>query len=76
MEYIIKTTLDALTSDSVSVLTQKFANIGGETVQIGQDHRKAYVNSEFSRQELSQEVPDPYLTTILTLWGDKPTIED
>lgn len=76
MEYTIKTTLDELTSDSVSVLTQKFVEIEGEVVQVGPDHRKAYVNSEFSRQELQNEVSEPYLTTILTLWGDELSITE
>lgn len=76
MEITTKITLDMLNSLSVSILTQRFTTIENETVQVGQNHRKAYVNSERGRSELVEEVPEPYLTAVLSLWGDSPILTD
>lgn len=74
MEIITKTTLDMLTEDSVSVLTQRFLiNEDGTEEQIGLDHRKAY--SIEDEADLEQEVPEPYLTSVLTAWHGVP-VED
>ena len=45
IETITKTTLDMLTVQSVSILKQEFAVINDVETQIGQNHRKAFVNS-------------------------------
>ena len=42
MEIKERITLDMLTKDSVSVLRQKFVNLGGEDVQVGENVRNAY----------------------------------
>ena len=46
MELKEKITLDMLTKDSVSVLRQKFVNLGGEDVQVGENVRNAFTNCE------------------------------
>lgn len=56
--------IDMLTKNSVSIKKQTETGIW----------RKAYVNSEQSRQELQTEVPEPYLSEILEVWGDAPTV--
>ena len=71
-----KITLDNLTEKSVSVLTQQFAEINGQTVQIGENHRKAYMNSKYGRIELEATLPEPYLSSVLAVWGEEPTIVD
>ena len=70
MEIITKITLDMLTEDSVSVLTQRFLiNEDGTEEQIGQDHRKAYSIEEL--EDLKNELPEPYLTSVLGVWGQE-----
>ena len=70
-----KITLDNLTENSVSVLTQQFAEINGQTVQIGENHRTAYTNSAYGRIELEAKLPEPYLSSVMAVWGENPTVE-
>lgn len=70
-----KITLDNLTENSVSVLTQQFANLNGQTVQVGENHRTAFVNSEYGRIELKDKLQEPYLSSVMAVWGENPTVE-
>ena len=70
-----KITLDNLTENSVSVLTQQFASLNGQTVQVGENHRTAFVNSEYGRIELKDKLPEPYLSAVMAVWGENPTVE-
>lgn len=65
-------TIDNLTSDSVSVKTQRMLieDNENETV-LGLPSRKAYENSESGRTELAAEVSEPYFSAILAVWGEK-----
>ena len=70
----VKITLDMLTETSVSVKTQKYINDGGVEYAVGLPHRRAYVNSERGRAEIAAELPEPYLSAVLAVWGDAPTV--
>jgi len=69
-----KKTVDMLTQDSVSILTEKYIEIDGVETKIGDKHRKAYQNSEAGRDMLQSEQPAHVVTSVLAIWGDKPTI--
>ena len=58
MELKEKITLDMLTKDSVSVLRQKFINLGGEDVQVGENVRNAYTNCESDREILRKQLSE------------------
>lgn len=73
---IIKTTLDMLDKNSVSVKKQKYSKIDGVEYAIGQPHRRAYVNSERGRQEVENELEEQYKKAIFSIWGDEPTVDD
>lgn len=66
--------LDMLTTDSVSVRKQNYATIDGKEYPVSDIWRRAYVNSTQGRIEIQNEVPEPYKTAILAVWGDKPTV--
>jgi hypothetical protein len=68
--------LDMLTQDSVSVRKQKHAIIDGTEYSIGDPWRRAYVNSIVGRQQVQDEVPEPYKTAIFAVWGDAPTVSE
>ena len=70
----IKITLDMLTETSVSVKTQKYIEDGGVEYAVGEPHRRAYVNSERGRAEIAAELPEPYLSAVLAVWGEAPTV--
>ena len=69
-------TIDALTKNSVSVKRQKTITAEGSIYEIGEPHRCAYVNSVTGRKQLAAELPEPYLSAVLAVWGDAPTVED
>jgi hypothetical protein len=68
--------LDMLTKDSVSVRKQKFVNVDGEEHPVGETWRRAYVNSTAGRQQVQDEVPEPYRSAIFAVWGEEPTVAD
>jgi len=71
---IQKIALDMLTQDSVSVKRQRYAVVDGEEYPIGQPHRKAYINSERGRTEIQNELEEPYLSAVMAVWGEQPTV--
>lgn len=68
-------TLDALTQNSVSVKTRKTITQDGIDYEIGEPHRCAYVNSVSGRKQLAAELPEPYLSAVLAVWGSVPTVD-
>lgn len=73
---IERITLDMLTPDSVSVKIQKYIDVEGEEHEIGQPHRKAYMNSASGRQEVENELPIAQQNAIFAVWGVEPTIDE
>lgn len=65
-------TIDNLTSNSVSVKTQKTY----DGVPLGEPHRKAYVNSIQGRIDIQAEVPIAQVNAIFAVWSDEPTVND
>lgn len=70
MELKEKITLDMLTKDSVSVLRQKFVNLGGEDVQVGENVRNAYTNCESDREILRKQLSEEYFNAVIAVWGN------
>jgi hypothetical protein len=71
-----KITLDMLTTNSVSVKRQQYVDVNGIEHPIGEPWRRAYVNSAAGRQQVQDEVPEPYRSAIFAVWGDEPTVAD
>lgn len=76
MEIKEKKTVDMLTTDSVSILTQKFIDVDGVETQVGQNHRCAYVNSETGRNALQSTEPEEVVTAVFAIWGDTPIVSE
>ena len=68
MEIKERITLDMLTKDIVSVLRQKFINLGGEDVQVGENVRNAYTNCESDRAILKEQLSEEYYNAIMAVW--------
>jgi len=73
---IEKITLDVLTQDSVSLKKQQYATVDGKEYPIGQPWRRAYINSVQGRAQVQAEVPEPYLSAIMAVWGNSPTVTE
>lgn len=76
MDIVTKKTVDMLTHDSVSILTQKFVTVEGTEQQVGGNHRVAYVNSNLGRTNLQENEPDYVQSAVLSYWGDTATVDD
>lgn len=76
METFEEKTIDRLTVNGVSILTQKFTFIDGVKTQIGENHRCAYSNSVSDRERLLANEPEGVVETVLSVWGDEPTVEE
>lgn len=76
MEIKEKKTVDMLTADSVSILTQNYIEFNGVQTQVGQNHRCAYVNSETGRNNLQNAEPEEVVNAVFAIWGDTPTISE
>lgn len=66
--------IELLNQDSVSVVFTKYIEYVGQKLQVGEAVRTAYANSAQGRIELENQVPEPYLSAILAVWGDTATI--
>lgn len=73
-EITVKKTVDMLTSESVSILTQKFIDVDGTQTQVGKNHRCAYVNSEEGRKYIVESEPTDVVASVMIIWGDAPTV--
>ena len=76
MEIKTRISLDVLNEYSVTVKTQQYMELEGEELNVGELHARAYPNSERGRAELAEDVPEPYLSAVLSVWGDKPVINN
>lgn len=74
MEINEEKTIDMLTINSVSILTQKFIEINGVKTQVGDNHRCTYVNSKIGRQYLREQEPKNVVDSVIAIWGDTPTV--
>ncbi len=59
--------IDHLTTESVSVKTQKTLSDGIQSYPLGEPMRTAYTKDEL--KQLKDSVPEPYLSAILEVWG-------
>lgn len=76
MEIKVKKTVDMLTTQTVSILTQKFIELDGIETQVGNDHRCAYANSAKGRNELQKQEPQDVVNSVFAIWGDALTINE
>ena len=76
MEIKNKISLDALNENSVTVKTQQYIEVDGKALHVGELHAKAYANSERGRTELADEVQEPYISAVLAVWGEEPTVKE
>lgn len=74
MDIIKKVTVDMLTDKSVSILMQNFVQIDDQEKQLGENHRKAYANTEAGRQALMSEQEETTVQAVFAIWGDAPTV--
>lgn len=76
MDIKTRISLDVLNEYSVTVKTQQYIDIEGEELNVGEIHARAYANNERGRAELAEDVPEPYLSAVLAVWGEEPKVKE
>lgn len=76
MNIQIEYSVDLLTVNSVTIKQQKYIEENGVRENVGMVHAKAYINSARGREELIAEVPEPYISGVLAVWGDEPIVAE
>lgn len=71
----IKTTktIDMLTKNSVSIITNKTITVDGVKSALGEPHRCAYCNTAFGRADITANEPAEVVAAVMAMWGDTPT---
>lgn len=76
MENMIKSyIIEQLKPDSVNLLVTSKVRIDGTEYSLP-NVRSCYPNSILGRQRIEYILPEPYLSAVLDVWGDEPTIVD
>ena len=70
----IKISIEYLNEDSVTIVKKNVITDQGKEYYVGDPHRTSYLNSENGRALLRNEVPEPYYSSIMDIWGDTPTV--
>ena len=71
---ITEKTIDMLTKDSVSIVTERCIEENGTRYKVGDIHRTTYVNSAEDREALASSEPDDVSVAVWRFWGDQPTV--
>lgn len=69
-----KISVDELNDKGVSIMKRKVTTIEGREYFIGDPFRRAYENSEAGRARIAKELPEPYLSAVMSVWGSAPTV--
>lgn len=68
--------IEMLTCDTCNILTEKSIIVDGKKHIIGEPVRQAYCNDPTGRTLIQKENPEDIVSTVFTLWGDAPTLDD
>lgn len=66
--------IDFLDNNSVAFLKIKSTNINGVEYQLDESWAVSYENSERGRESLAENISDPFLSAVMAVWGDTPTV--
>lgn len=72
----VRTIIEFLDDKSVSIVKKNVIKDGEKEYYVGDPHRCSYLNDEQGRELLREEVPNPYYSAIIEIWGDHPTVID
>jgi len=71
-----KLIIDLLTPERVSVLTKQYLTQDGIEYEIGLPHRSSWQNTAQGRELIAAELAEPYLSAVMAVWGDAPTVTE
>ena len=70
-----------ITKHSIVLLTNTNAvlekiNLTEEGIRIGEINRTGYTNSITGRELAHNNIPEPYLSAIMLVWGGAPSVDE
>lgn len=65
-----ETCIDALAKDYVNILFKKYVEEDGKRYYVGELERTSFANDETGIKLLKEQIDEPYVTAILTVWGE------
>ena len=71
-----KITIDMLTNTSVSIKSETIVVFNGQELALGDPHRTSYLNSILGRKDIKINLAEPFLSSVIAVWGDTPLVED
>lgn len=74
MDILKEVTIDRLTTESVSILTQSYIIVDDKRMNVGEKHRKAYANNDHDRAVLANEQSEDVVNAIFSIWGSLANI--
>lgn len=69
-------TIENLTQDGVNIKKQRIIIDNEQELNVGEPFRVSYINSSSQKQQMIEEVEEPFCSAILAVWGESPTIEE
>ena len=68
--------IEYLTNNDVRISTVNYIEVDGTKYKIGVGNTRSYINSNSGRDELQSSLEEPYLSAVMTVWGNTPTMSD
>lgn len=75
MEINKKYSFDTITKDFCAFIEEKTIFDNGDTYSAA-PIRKVYENSVYGRKQLQKEIPEPFCSAALAIFGETPTVKD
>lgn len=69
-------TIEYLTQTTARIATSKYIEYEGVKYQIGLANRRSYVNSKTGRNEIKENLEEPFLTSVMAIWGSEPVVPE
>ena len=66
--------IKSLTTGQAVITKDSYIDVNGTPAKVGDTWQRAYVNSTRGRGEVEAEVPEPYRSAIMAVWGAEPTV--
>lgn len=77
MNQISERIFHRLNKNFVEIDTEQFVEINDQLIKLNIPKLSvSYVNSPSGRERLQKEQPENIVLSVLSFWGDQPTIED
>jgi len=68
--------LTGLNTNSACFMLSHYVTVDSVRLKLGETETRWYYNTTEQRQKLAAEVPEPYLSAVMAVWGGTPTVAE